>query len=871
MRDASPPRSTVEMTTSQTRFLRLLLMTIPVSGSLLYSLFFYPIEIPDSMITRTARGGYLAMLGLSWILAFLFLGSKRQTYRLLQSLQQRFRDVKMQNRIALLAICAFLTGGSAFLLPTYSTGSLLAPYLLRLSPLSAWLACLGIILLVLGQTLREDKGGSDQVRTHILSYLVSFSFLLLMTLFVALSIDAQTPSLTLTNTTIGRPGVPILTSQLVLVVLIAIPGSAALWLYSEIFAKRFRSSRGSVYIDPAIASIVWIIAVVVWMNTPIGDNFFIGEKRLPNREVYPYSDAALHDIHAQNLLVGEGLTRGSRLIVRRPLYSLLLAIDHMIVGQDYEKVVALQIFALASFPVILYLLATRLNNRISGILAAGLVIFREKNAISLAGVIDVSNSKMLMSDMPTALAVCLFTLVLVLYLEAPSQRKILPLVLGGILGLTMLVRIQVVLLSLIPLGFIVSKALGTRDWKTARIAGSTLLAGMLLTLMPWIFRNYSRTGSFAIESTSQLRLIAERLTADPAAFDPSMFPGESETEFGQRMVRGAVEQFLNQPLVVLESVQKNYAYNLYTSALFLPTSTLSSELDHFVREAGYWHKWDGSLRADTILPLSLNLVVMGIGLGAVYSRRRQSGIAPLFVFLVFSLTTALVGASGWRFILPADWVLILYFSAGIGLAAPKWLSPAPPTRLSNGHSEFIRDESKLQHDADFRSRGIWLTAGLFFFLGALLPLSEMTISPRYGVQSAEEIRITLNQTSNYHTLPHAPRQTFEDLLLSADNAAHWGRAIYPGYYAPGDGEPGGDWPSFNVRSCARIGFLILGPEYLDVILPVGSGEIVFPNGADALVVGREVGNVFQAQAVLLLFEDRAVLHVSSQPEIPCLQ
>ncbi|MCJ7701319.1 MAG: hypothetical protein MUO62_07030, partial [Anaerolineales bacterium] len=54
----------------------------------------------------------------------------------------------------------------------------------------------------------------------------------------------------------------------------------------------------------------------------------------------------------------------------------------------------------------------------------------------------------------------------------------------------------------------------------------------------------------------------------------------------------------------------------------------------------------------------------------------------------------------------------------------------------------------------------------------------------------------------------------------------------------GEGEPGDDWPAFNERNFARVGFVLLyGSQRTNVIMPMNGPPEVFPHASDVIVVG----------------------------------
>jgi hypothetical protein len=219
------------------------------------------------------------------------------------------------------------------------------------------------------------------------------------------------------------PGVPILPIQIGL-----IWGLGVMFLSFDSWLGRKKViARYKYLIDFLTSILLWGLAFALWSQAPLTPDYFAPEPRAPNYEYYPYSDAALHDVIAQDLLIGEGFSG----IARKPLYALFLAFLHVLKGQNYMDVVIIQVAVLAVFPVLIYWLAKGLHHRISGFIAAGLIILRERNAITLSGEIRVSHSKLMMSDLPAAVAMVIITWLLVLWLQAPARRRLLPVGIGG--------------------------------------------------------------------------------------------------------------------------------------------------------------------------------------------------------------------------------------------------------------------------------------------------------------------------------------------------------------------------------------------------------------------------------------------------------
>ena len=128
-------------------------------------------------------------------------------------------------------------------------------------------------------------------------------------------------------------------------------------------------------LDLWIALAVWLATVALWLGQPIVPNSSALEPRAPNFEVYPFSDAQTYDEFSQSVLIGNGF--GANEIPQRPLYIVFLAFLHVLVGQDYGKVIALQSMVFALFPVLLYLFGREFFGRPIGISIALLAILRD--------------------------------------------------------------------------------------------------------------------------------------------------------------------------------------------------------------------------------------------------------------------------------------------------------------------------------------------------------------------------------------------------------------------------------------------------------------------------------------------------------------
>ena len=260
--------------------------------------------------------------------------------------------------------------------------------------------------------------------------------------------------------------------------------------------------------DFAIGFFLWVSAVAMWQSQPILANWFVSDKIAPNYEYYPYSDARVYDENAQSALIGNGFLHYNNIEIRRPLHAAYLTILHLIAGQQYERVIFLQILVLALLPVGLYAITMSLHNRASGVMAALLIIFRESNSIAITSNITSSHAKLFMVDLLTALLVVFFVYWAIRWLkQIEDGQSNTALVCGGALGLAILIRSETIFLSLAPMILTASALLPQKRLKHWLLQMGMFFVGMMLVITPWMVRNWQRTGSFTLDSAAFRQLI----------------------------------------------------------------------------------------------------------------------------------------------------------------------------------------------------------------------------------------------------------------------------------------------------------------------------------------------------------------------------
>jgi hypothetical protein len=778
--------------------------------------------------------------------------------------------------LIVLSLASILVLSQLIYFSTVVSDPYVAGYMERLRPLlilglaisfqSFWILPLMRYGLPVGQKIIEKK--------VLVASLAFFGILLLFGGVVAISGVGITPD------QIGwdAPGVPVLIYQ---VGLAWISGLVFLGIRTA-FMKIGAQDRREMFLDILVSLVLWGLAMVFWAREPLVPAFFNPDPRAPNYEYYPHSDAALHDTTAQSLLIGSGFPG----IARKPLYALFLALLHSIAGQDYGRVVFLQVVFLAFFPVLLYWLTKRLHHRVSALIAAVLIIIRETNAIRLAGVIGVSHAKMLMSDLPATVVIVLITWLLVTWIQERAVRRSLPLVIGGCLGLLLLLRPQTTVL--VPFVFVLVILVNLKKPRLWLVNTVLVALGLSLILVPWLVRSYTLTGEFALNDPAQNAFLTQQYHQQPGTEILKKSPGESQADFIQRVNQYLADFVRENPGLVAHFITSHFMHNQVEMLQALPVSywlVQNPDSDLFpywrnswsrmwgeccsvfayINRIGYWDPLREPIRGDQFLPLATNLFWLAIGFGVMWLRRDIFGWVPLFVSLVYNFSTSVGRYSGWRLILPADWVVFLYLAVGLGQAA-LWIyaffggkvvsvvKRSPTGSPSSRHIEMM--EGRFPLNAKLIAISLVLLG-----LGLVPLVVDKAVPPRYPAASKSDL-----------TAMAAPLLDDETRGVTADDDSLvlQGRALYPRFYKAGEGEPGDGWLAFSEQNFSRLGFILLtATERVSVVLPRDEPPETFPNASDVIVVGCQSDGYFEAVSIAILDESHPTAVRSSRQDFAC--
>ncbi len=854
---------------NQRRPLRLYFL-LPALGALaaLAAVFATPSEGSNSWLLGLSKTRWLLVAGL-FIAALVFSAAFWTNWRNTKTWRglQKKISIVFENRIVYIVLLVLSIGGIVLffyliLLTFKFTDDLIQARLLRLLPFLLWLLLLSAQTVVALPLLRYGKVSRLRVlpwRKILLPAVVAFGLLGLVGLLISTTRLGLQPD----RTGWDIPGVPLMATQILLAWL------GALLVYGVLRWIEKRTGWKLSRMDLLACLSLWLLAIFLWQSQPLTPTFFAPTPQPPNYEYYPYSDAASHDLVAQNLLIGESFGQAAE----KPLYSFFLSILHTLVGQNYLNVAAAQVVVLALLPAVLYLLASQMQHRFSGALLALAVILRERNTIALSGQIDVSHSKLLMTDLPTALVLALFTLLLFRWLKADRRALHWPLLVGGALGGLLLLRSQT--LILLPLIVLLALWRAGMGWRIRSVYAGVLLLGFALVAMPWMLRNAARTGQFGFSQPLQALYLAKQYSLTPEISDPGFPPDTPLSDYVSLGFAHVADFVSTHPGEVARFITAHFLHNEVSSFLALPMrfdltdkivtfynlrpywigaeDRLWSEccsLNAHIAKNPYWDKWNGVFPPEARLPIAFNLAMLALGLGAAWQRNRWLGLLPAGLHVIYNLSTAVARVSGWRLNLPVDWVLLLYYCLGIGqltLWGWAYISASPQVAALK--------EKKNKPVFGWRREKLTQSAALMLVGALLLPLSEILIPARYQPidRAAAVVQWQASKLAAHTSLDI-------DVFLEQPNAVILtGRALWPRYYGAGAGEPGDQWPAFNPLPFARLGFVLIGQQVDQVVLALRAAPPAFPMASDVVVFACEEDNYLRAMAVIFPQGEAAAL------------
>ncbi|MCJ7622452.1 MAG: hypothetical protein MUO76_03035, partial [Anaerolineaceae bacterium] len=275
------------------------------------------------------------------------------------------------------------------------------------------------------------------------------------------------------------------------------------------------------------------------------------------------------------------------------------------------------------------------------------------------------------------------------------------------------------------------------------------------------------------------------------------------------------------------------------------------------------YEWDGDLQLSTGIILFLQLFIFSLGVGISWYRNRSAGLIPLIFFLAYNLSTAVANTSGGRYIVPVNWVVLVYFGIGLSGCVAGICYLLGIKNLGIG-KEAIIETQPVKTSAYV---GIIL---FFLFLGSTPIISENLFDRRYPELTNIE---TLDNLSAYRAVNELDFELIRDFIQSKHAVIYEGRALYPRYLDYDDDRAGELFSKISKKE-AQLTFQLIGPTTALVTLPMNQTPSYFPHESNVFVIGclykkggidAFVDSELQAFKVFIVEEDSSIITYNREP------
>ena len=641
----------------------------------------------------------------------------------------------------------------------------------------------------------------------------------------------------------------------------------------------FSTSKGEKLLEIIIIIAIWAVASFIWIKAPYSNSYFLTAPQAPDGHYWPSSDARLMDLGGQYLIIGGKLE--TPYFSEKPFYGLFLGILHFLFGQNYEIITNVQIIILALFPVFIYLLGKAFSNRILGIGLAIFAVSKELNAIFSTYKISVSNSRLMMTEFPTALVLVILAYVMVKWFKNKSSDKKYPVLAGILLGIAIFTRTNNVIVLFAVIAFVI--IVMRKNIKIGFRQVGILLIAVLIVIGPWIIYNQINYGRDPLTWKIQ-EAIKNR-------FFKSNTRGFNEIDLGSKTVQVEIQpRYLgshsNQSISSLNAYDFNYpescfVFNNYNqnfndqaqtentdfyksktsivvghllnnqikSLFVLPFQIYPARLT-YVLDQEYWQEpvtWNGNMPAEGIIAFVVNLIILSFGLAFAWRHFGWTGLIPLIIQVSYHLSNALVRTSGSRYLVAVDWVVYFYFLLGI------WF-------LLQAVNLIPKVNPNIQKEQTGYKNQFWIVLVIGVVIGLLLPVLNITFPVRYTNETKEQVfeRLPISRIEEETEFNLEHIQSYYE---SPNSFFLYGRELYPEH-----GE------NTEIPAGWAVTFTLLTPDQHQIILPYNREVTeLIPAGEDFIVFGCKdpKNDMLIAHLGYFVQSDRFILSTSIELDETC--
>jgi hypothetical protein len=303
-----------------------------------------------------------------------------------------------------------------------------------------------------------------------------------------------------------------------------------------------------------------------------------------------------------------------------------------------------------------------------------------------------------------------------------------------------------------------------------------------------------------------------------------------------------------------------YFHNVIFSYIYLPSSFQIEDLRSYGADAILGHvEWHSPSGAGVLLVL--NLAILAFGVGASWKKANGLIFTPLILGSAYNLSLAVSRRSGWRFLLPADWVTLVFYSIGLIEFVIMIRAMIKQTPVSSMDQEFAAGQPSLPVST---KRSLVMSSLPFFLIALLIVQGHRFFPVRYPPRSTAELLKDYRSAAPVH----AETTALESVLQKDGAIILYGRALYPLYMKAGDGMYNYYWLSYSDRPYDRLAFYVIGPQSMSVVLPMETPPSRFPDGSDVIVIGCQAESGEVIASSVLIQGDSPIQYLSEPSQAP---
>jgi hypothetical protein len=669
----------------------------------------------------------------------------------------------------------------------------------------------------------------------------------------------------------GQPTITVIWSQ----------GLVAVWvmLTSE-FLKSYINCQKIVsnWISFLVIFSLFLIAGYFWTNIPFRGSYDSVGPFTPGIEWFPHSDSIRFDAAAQTIFIGEGINY--RNYVDNPLMVNYVAFLHFLKGGLFSEITSLQVWIFALIPPLVFITGKKLFGFSAGLGGAILYIFRANNILLNTNNHGLSSPKILLSEGILEPLLILFVLVFLYWIQTKANNTKLLIILGGLFGLTALVRANVwyILPTLILMIIFLSSG---KKWSRL-IECLIIIAAVTCTLLPWMWRSVKTINT---PFFMYYKLQANSIYQERSQLINSSISDDSKIRNVSYISNIKIEKHLEPSLIdnktvdFLIRIAENTFYNFANSTLILPF-----ESQNIATYSGVifpnlllidWSRLESATKYISVF--SLICVLATFSVGTTYTLKKNlSGGFPIAVYFAYVTASATAMTRGSRYTQPVEWIFLLMFSGGCSLLFQSFFS----NFRQNNEKKFVTIGDVLKN-TNFKLipekvQKYLLNLGIFVILliSIFLILPDYFGNTRYKNNNKEIFKQELINTFHL-TNNNQNNEEIESILSSPNSNINKGRIIYS---LPLNGSRIYDQVFFVERP-------YLQPDGNDMlalnIISTSGGEWIRINllqqdwpkqslvWTDALYLGCKQGKITQASYVVFFNEDGSKFLIQSNPKITC--